>query len=89
MGVCLCKERVIVYGRSVGIMSRGRDGCFPFVCVGVCVYVCRGWDVCIYVWVWRGVYLCVCIDMEVECRVIDVHVSVWRDVCVCVCVCVC
>ena len=33
-------------------------------------------------------YLCVCIDMEVECRVIDVHVSVWRDVCVCVCVCV-
>ena len=38
MGVCLCRERVIVYGGKVWIMSGGRDGCFC-VCVCVCVRV--------------------------------------------------
>ena len=57
MGVCLCKERVIVYGRSVGIMSRGRDGCFPFVCVCVCVCVCVQGLGCMYLCV--GVERCV------------------------------
>ena len=46
MGVCLCRERVIVYGGSVWIMSGGRDGCFCVcvcVCLCVCVCVCRDW----------------------------------------------
>jgi len=60
MGVCLCRERVIVYGGSVWIMSGGRDGCFCVcvcLCVCVCVCVCVETGVCL-----RGemcVYVCV------------------------------
>jgi len=56
MGMCLCRERVIVYGGSVWIMSGGRDGCFLFLCVCVCVEtgVCLKGETCVYV--------CVCLE---------------------------
>lgn len=61
MGVCLCRERVVVYGGSVWIMSGGTDGCFLFLCVCVrvcvqglgCMYLCVGVERCVSVCVYR------------------------------------
>ena len=68
MGMCLCRERVIVYGGSVWIMSGGRDGCFLFLCVCVCVEtgVCLKGETCVYVCVWRDHGFCqhVCVCMK-------------------------
>ena len=67
MGMCLCRERVIVYGGSVWIMSGGRDGCFLFLCVCVCVEtrVCLKGETCVYVCVsgetMGSVSMCVCV----------------------------
>lgn len=79
-GVCLCRERVVVYGRECLDNEWRRDRwVFLFLCV--CVRVCAGAGMHVFMCgVWRRC-VSVCVYMIWRLREnLNMHVvSVWRD----------